>query len=115
LDFLRAALNTRIAAAARLADIGNDAIECRAFLPGSPALWGWTTNMAAESSILQSGIEAAIGASVFDSPLASCSKTSEDVFVGLGSSENMGGGTLRDIYAKAWEVSDRTKAPLSYA
>ncbi|QRV74019.1 amidase [Ceratobasidium sp. AG-Ba] len=103
LDYLRAALNTRIAAAARLADIESDGIECRAFLPGSPALWGWTTNMVAESAILKTGIEAAMSASVFDSPSASCSSSSEDVFVGLNSSEVMGGATLRDIYAKAWE------------
>lgn len=103
LDYLRTALDNRTAAAARVADI-NEGIECRAFLPGSPALWGWTTNMPAESAILQAGIEAAMDSSVFDSPPASCSKTGKDVFIGLGSSEAMGGATLRDIYAKAWEL-----------
>ncbi|KAG9102838.1 hypothetical protein FRC06_000984 [Ceratobasidium sp. 370] len=103
LDLLRAALDTRVVAAARLADIESDSIECRAFLPGSPALWGWTTNTVAESAILKAGIESAMSASVFDSPSASCSRTSDDVFIGLNSSETMGGATLRDIYAKAWE------------
>lgn len=64
--------------------------------------------MPAESAILQAGIGAAMESSVFDSPSATCSKTGEDVFIGLGSSEAMGGATLRDIYAKAWEVSDYT-------
>ncbi|KAG9119848.1 hypothetical protein FRC07_004919, partial [Ceratobasidium sp. 392] len=103
LGLLRAALDVRVAAAARLADIEGDGIECRAFLPGSPALWGWTTNAVAESAVLKAGIESAMSASVFDSPSASCSGTSEDIFVGLNSSETMGGATLRDIYAKAWE------------
>ncbi|KAG8723403.1 hypothetical protein FRC09_003469 [Ceratobasidium sp. 395] len=103
LALLRAALDTRVAAAARLADIESDGIECRAFLPGSPALWGWTTNTVAEYSILKAGVESAMSGSVFDSPSASCSGTSKDVFVGLNSSETMGGATLRDIYAKAWE------------
>jgi hypothetical protein len=62
--------------------------------------------MPAESAILQAGVEAAMVSSVFDSPSATCSKTGEDVFIGLGSTEAMGGATLRDIYAKAWEVSD---------
>lgn len=65
--------------------------------------------MPAESAILQAGIEAAIESSVFDSPSASCSNTGEDIFIGLGSSEAMGGATLRDIYAKAWEVGGYTK------
>ncbi|KAG8745668.1 hypothetical protein FRC10_007365 [Ceratobasidium sp. 414] len=103
LGLLRAALDTRVAAAARLAGVESDGIECRAFLPGSPALWGWTTNTVAESAILKAGIESAVSASVFDSPSASCSRISEDVFVDLSSSETMGGATLRDIYAKAWE------------
>ncbi|KAF8603812.1 hypothetical protein BDV93DRAFT_125522 [Ceratobasidium sp. AG-I] len=60
--------------------------------------------MPAESAILQAGIEAAMESSVFDSPSASCSKTGEDIFIGLGSSEAMGGATLRDTYAKAWEL-----------
>ncbi|KAG8700242.1 hypothetical protein FRC08_004823 [Ceratobasidium sp. 394] len=102
LGLLRAALDTRVAAAARLADIESDGIECRAFLPGSPALWGWTTNTVAESTILKAGIESAMSASVFDSPPTLC-KTGEDVFIGPNSSETMGGATLRDIYAKAWE------------
>lgn len=105
LDYLRSALDTRSAAATRVAEINEDGVECRAFLPGSPALWGWTTNLAAEAAVLQAGIEVAIQSSIFDSPAASCSKDDGDIFVGVSSSHPMGGATLRDIYAKAWEVS----------
>lgn len=103
MDYLRSALDTRSAAAARVAQINEEGIECRAVLPGSPALWGWTTNVVAEAVVLQDGIEAAMQSSVFDSPSDSCS--SGDVSGSLASSETMGGATLRDIYAKAWEVS----------
>ncbi|CAE6429748.1 unnamed protein product [Rhizoctonia solani] len=103
LEYLRSALDTRSAAAARVAEINSDGVECRAFLPGSPALWGWTTNMSAEAAVLQAGIEDAIEASVFDSPSGSPGSDSQDTFDGTISPE-MGGGTLRDIYAKAWEL-----------
>jgi hypothetical protein len=108
LDYLRSALDTRSSAAARVAQINGDGIEGRAFLPGSPALWGWTTNMTAEAAVLQ----AAMQSSVFDSPAASCSNDNQDVFVDINSSEAMGGATLRDIYAKAWEVSYHKQAVL---
>ncbi|KAF8739094.1 Glutamyl-tRNA(Gln) amidotransferase subunit A, mitochondrial, partial [Rhizoctonia solani] len=103
LDYLRSALDTRSAAAAKVAEINSDGIECRAFLPGSPALWGWTTNMAAEVSILQSGMEDAMEASVYDSPPGSLNPDEQGTFDGTTSPE-MSGATLRDIYAKAWEL-----------
>ncbi|CAE6394261.1 hypothetical protein ACGC1H_003714 [Rhizoctonia solani] len=103
LDYLRSALDTRSAATRRVAEINSDGVECRAFLPGSPALWGWTTNMAAEGAVLQAGIEDAMDASVFDSPSGSPSSDSQGTFDDTISSE-MGGATLRDIYAKAWEL-----------
>ncbi|KAG8762297.1 Trimeric GatFAB AmidoTransferase(AdT) complex subunit [Ceratobasidium sp. 423] len=102
-DYLRSALDTRSAAAARVAEINGDGVECRAFLPGSPALWGWTTNTTAEAAVLQAGIEAAMESSVFDSPSGSSGSHSQDTFDGMTSPE-MGGATLRDIYAKAWEL-----------
>ncbi|EUC59615.1 hypothetical protein RSOL_321540, partial [Rhizoctonia solani AG-3 Rhs1AP] len=101
LDYLRSALDTRSAATRRVAEINSDGVECRAFLPGSPALWGWTTNMAAEAAVLQAGIEDALDTSVFDSPSGSPSSDSQGAFE---DSSEMGGATLRDIYAKAWEL-----------
>ncbi|CAE6406156.1 unnamed protein product [Rhizoctonia solani] len=103
LEYLRSALDTRSAAAAKVAGINNDGIECRAFLPGSPALWGWTTNTIAEAAVLQAGIENAMESSVFDSPSGSLSGDSQGTFDDTISSE-MSGATLRDIYAKAWEL-----------
>ncbi|CCO28389.1 hypothetical protein BN14_02384 [Rhizoctonia solani AG-1 IB] len=58
--------------------------------------------MAAEVSILQSGIEAAMEASVFESPPGSPNSDVQDTFDGMASPE-MSGATLRDLYAKAWE------------
>ncbi|KAJ1306718.1 hypothetical protein OPQ81_007708 [Rhizoctonia solani] len=103
LDYLRSALDTRSAAVAKVSHINSDGIECRAFLPGSPALWGWTTNTEAEAAVLQAGIEAAMESSVFDSPAGSSSGDNQHTSDGPISPE-MGGATLRDIYAKAWEL-----------